>query len=335
MHASFEEYLNTLAAKHRSPLTIKAVRQDLRRFVAWWEDVHCRPFDPPLLLDGDVRAWQDARQTRDGAAPATINRGMAALRGYCGWAHRAKLMSENPTADVHDVPTEPLSPRGLPSGAIDALIRAVRNEPNATIRLRDEALLALLVYAGLRVQEICDLQLRDLDLSGGTVTVRRGKAGKSRRVPLHKDAQRLLSRYLDNIRCPNGLPKIGSDSEREPLMTGFDQTAPGRPARPGINQRLVQRVVQQRAREAAARLEADAARESSLERAGIMLDLARRLMSATPHTLRHSLARRMLERGADLAEVQRVLGHSHISTTGIYLTPSEDDVREAIDRAGI
>jgi site-specific recombinase XerD len=218
---------------------------------------------------------------------------------------------------------------------VDALLRAVRNEPNETIRFRDEALMALLVYAGLRVQEICDLQLRDLDLNGGTVTVRRGKAGKSRRVPLHNDAQRLLSRYLDKVRCPDGIPTIGSDAEREPLMIGFDQTAPGRPSRPGINQRLVQRVVQQRAGEAAAHLEADAAREASIERAALMRDLARRLVSATPHTLRHSLARRMLERGADLAEVQRVLGHSRISTTGIYLTPSEDDVREAIDRAGV
>jgi site-specific recombinase XerD len=51
--------------------------------------------------------------------------------------------------------------------------------------------------------------------------------------------------------------------------------------------------------------------------------------------LRHSLARRMLERGAQLPEVQRVLGHSRLSTTGIYLTPSEEDVRLAIGRAGI
>ena len=54
-----------------------------------------------------------------------------------------------------------------------------------------------------------------------------------------------------------------------------------------------------------------------------------------PHMLRHSLARRMLERGAQLPEVQRVLGHSRLSTTGIYLTPSEEDVRLAIGRAGV
>jgi site-specific recombinase XerD len=74
---------------------------------------------------------------------------------------------------------------------------------------------------------------------------------------------------------------------------------------------------------------------ASLDRAGELLELARKLRQATPLTLHHILARRLLERGADLAEVQRVLGHSRISTTGICLTPSEDDVRDAIERAGV
>jgi site-specific recombinase XerC len=65
----------------------------------------------------------------------------------------------------------------------DALLRVVRAEQNAILRTRDEALLALLIYAGLRVQEACDLQLRDLDVGSGTITVRSGKSGKARRVP--------------------------------------------------------------------------------------------------------------------------------------------------------
>lgn len=63
------------------------------------------------------------------------------------------------------------------------------------------------------------------------------------------------------------------------------------------------------------------------------LAIAHRLERTTPHTLRHSLARRLLESGADLAEVQRTLGHSSIATTGMYLTPSDDDLREAMERA--
>ena len=68
--------------------------------------------------------------------------------------------------------------------------------PDIRLRLRDEAMLALLAYAGLRVQEVCDVQLRDIDLEGGTVTIRSGKGGKARRLPLHSDAQRMLRRYL-------------------------------------------------------------------------------------------------------------------------------------------
>jgi integrase/recombinase XerC len=222
-----------------------------------------------------------------------------------------------------------------PQFTAKALLRAARAEQDATIRLRDEAALALLIYGGLRVQEACDLQLRDVDLAGLSITVRYGKAGKARRVPIHTDAQRLLQRYLEQVRCPHGLPPVGSDAEREPFLAGIDAAAPGRPLRPGVNQRLIQRIVSQRAREAAERLQRDAEREGDLVRAGELLDLARRLLTATPHTLRHSLARRMIERGADLGEVQRVLGHSNIATTGRYLTPSEDDLREAIGRAGV
>jgi len=201
--------------------------------------------------------------------------------------------------------------------------------------MRNEALLALLIYTGLRVQEACDLQLRDLDLAGGTVTVRSGKAGKARRVPLHPDAQRLLRRYLESVRCPRGVPAIGSDQERELLLVGIDITVKGQPPRTGITQRVAQRTVQYLGQQAARQLRTEAQRERDIKRREELQDLARRLETVTPHMLRHSLARRMLERGAQLPEVQRVLGHSRLSTTRIYLTPSEEDVRSAIGRAGI
>jgi site-specific recombinase XerD len=335
LHSSLEQYLEVLHTKRRAPATLKVVRQDLTHFVAWWEYTRRRTFDLVLLRHEDLRDWQLTRQRDDGAAPATINRGLASLRGYCQWAALAHLLTENPAIDIKDVPTDPLAPRSLPTDAVDALLRVARAEQHPLLRARNEALLALLIYAGLRVQEACDLQLRDLDLGGGTVTVRSGKAGKARRVPLHLDAERLLRRYLESVRCPDGLPIIGSDQERERLLVGIAMTTKGQPTRVGITQRVAQRTVQRLGQSAAQQLRTEAQRERDIKRSESLQDLARRLETVTPHMLRHSLARRMLERGAQLPEVQRVLGHSRLSTTGIYLTPSEEDVRLAIGRAGV
>jgi integrase/recombinase XerC len=333
MHDSVDLYLAQLKDKGRSPLTIKAARGDLAGFVAWWEAQRSRPFDPVLLREGDVHAWRLARQKDDAAAPSTINRALASLRAYCAWAKQTGLIHENPTAEIKAIPTPAPAPKALPPEAVDAILRAVGDEQDERIRLRDEALLALLAHAGLRAHEACDVQLRDLDLAGGTVTVRHGKGGRMRRVMLNTEAIRVLRRYLTRLRCPQGQPAVGSNAEREPLLVGFDATSAGRPMQPGVNQRLVQRVVEQRAKSAASRLRADTKKVESLERIGQLLDLARQLEQATPHTLRHRLARRLLESGADLAVVQRTLGHSSIATTGMYLTPSEDDVRKAMERA--
>ena len=117
---------------------------------------------------------------------------------------------------------------------------------------------------------MCDVQIRDLDLAGATVTVRRGKGGRTRRVMLNTEAVSSLPRYLTCLRCSQGIPEIGSDAEREALLVGFALTSTGHPMNPGINQRLVQRVVEQRAREAAERLRADTKAIASLERIGIM-----------------------------------------------------------------
>jgi site-specific recombinase XerD len=335
MHPSIEQYLESLHTKRRTPATVKVIRHDLTHFVAWWESTRRRTFDPARLRHEDLRDWRTIRQRDDGAAPATINRGLASLRGYCRWVLACHLLLENPMTDVKDVPTEPLAPRSLPPQAIDALLRAARAEPNATLRVRDEALLALLIYTGLRVQEACDIQLRDLDLGNGTVTIRSGKAGKARRIPLHPDAQRLLRRYLDVVRCPTGEPSIGSEQEREKLLVGIDVTRKGQPVVPGISQRVAQRTIHQLGKLAAQQLRAEAKLERNITRSEELQDLARQLERATPHVLRHSLARRMLSRGAQLPEVQRVLGHSRLSTTGVYLTPSEEDLRSALGRAGL
>ncbi|HEY1012218.1 MAG TPA: tyrosine-type recombinase/integrase [Herpetosiphonaceae bacterium] len=328
------DYLTDLESRGRSPATIRASRADLRQFQQWWETTQQQPWDVALTTEQDLRRWQRHRQVDDGAAPATINRGLSTLRGFCGWAVGRGAMADDPSTAIRDVATEPVGPQALPELAVDALLRAARNQPQPH-KGRDEAILALLIYTGVRAQEACDIQLRDLDLRGGTLTVRSGKGRKVRRIPLHPAAIRLLDRYLIEVRCPHGVPTLGADGEREPLLVRIKATAPGRPLSPGVTPRGLSTIVQRLGVTAAASLRERAAKVTDFGQLDALVTAAHRLDAVAPHQLRHSLARRLLHGGAQLPEVQRILGHSRLSTTGMYLTPSEDDLRGAIERMQI
>ncbi len=335
MSTSVDRYLTSLADRDIAPATIRAVRSDIARLAEWWGERHRRSFDPTQLVERDLRQWQFHRQKVEGRKPATINRSLSSVRGLCSWLVTQQLIGENPASTIGDITLTPLAPRSLPDDAIDALLRATQRIDDSALRLRDATVLALLIYGGLRSQEACDLQLRDLDMRGGTVTVRSGKGKKPRRIPLHQEAYRTLQRYLGELRCPSGIPSIGSDAEREPLLGGKHITQPGQPFVPGMQTRDIRDRISALGRQAATALRDAAAREQDLERIGQLLGMARQLDALSPHMLRHSLARRLLKNGATLSEVQRILGHTRLSTTGIYLTPSEDDLRDAIGRAGV
>lgn len=335
MDTAIDEYLEYLGAQGKSAATLRATRSDLSGFQRWWEQATHRSFRITQLVSRDIRRWQRERQQQDGVKPNTINRSLSSLRGFCRWAMENGRHTNDPTKDIGEVPTPDLAPQGISDAAIDALLRATAGEPDHAQRHRDQAALALLVYAGLRIQETCHLQLRDLDLEGGMITIRRGKGGKARRVPLHSDAQEILERYLDDVRCPDGLPTIGTYQEREPLLIGKKVTMKGQPWLPGVQPQTIRKRLKQLGQIAAKQLRDEAKQISDLDQAQRMKQAARQAAKVTPHQLRHSLARRLLRNGATLPEVQRILGHSRLSTTGMYLIPSEGDLRGTIQRAGI
>ncbi len=228
-----------------------------------------------------------------------------------------------------------LAPQGVSDEAVDALLRTASQGTDLVQCRRDQAALALLIYGGLRINEVCQVQLRDLDLAGGMVVVRRGKGGKARRIPLHSEAQNLLQQYLNKVRFPEGQPEIGSEGEREPLLIGKQVAVKGQPWLPGVQPQTMRKRLKRLGQIAAQQLQTEAQRMSDLKRAQELKRVAQEVGNISPHQLRHSLARRLLRNGATLPEVQRILGHSRLSTTGMYLVPSEGDLRGAIERAGI
>ena len=133
---------------------------------------------------------------------------------------------------LRDLPNETSAPAGLSDEAVGMLFRVAHRQENVLRRRRDEAVLAILVYTGVRCQEACDLQLRDLDLDGGTVTIRRGKGGLPRRVPLHTSAQRLLRLYLNEVRMKGKAAMVGDVAEREPLLVSLDRSVQNKEGSP-------------------------------------------------------------------------------------------------------
>ena len=335
MNPHVEDFLIAQNERNLSLATLKALRSDLSHFMRWWEGMHERPFALQQLVARDIRQWQQHRQQVDGVSPKTINRNLVSLRRFCQWAVAENLLPDNPVTNVENIPQDKLAPRFLPDKAVDALLRTTRTIKDDRLRHRDEALLALLVYAGLWSQEVCDLQLRDIDMPGGTITVRRGKGKKARRIPLHSEAQSTLQQYLTAVRCPDGFPEIGSEAERKPLLIGLRRTITGYPMQAGIKTRVVRKRLKHLGQIAASQLREAAAKTADRGQAQQLRQWAQQVAAVSPHQLRHSLARRLLQNGAQLSEVQRILGHSRLSTTGMYLLPSENDLQQAIERSGV
>jgi len=321
---------NTRRGQPASPETIRAVRADLRGFMSWWETAKRLSFDPVLVLDRDLADWQMHRQKADGVQPSTINRASATLRSFFAWAKDTGLISHNPAAELRDRPLPDVAPRGISPEGAEWLERIASDQDDQKTRLRDLALLTLLYDCGLRRSEASSVQLRDVDLPGGTLTVRAGKGSTPGRVMLTKAATQRLREYL-RVRCPNGLPPIGSEAEREPLLERHALTQPGQPWLPGMPTEAIRKRLTKLGKEAAVKIRVKAELEPDIERVGQLLDLAHKLETVSPHQLRHGLAYRLLKNGGNLAHVQRVLRHSRASTTLMYGKPTEDDLREVLE----
>ena len=229
--------------------------------------------------------------------PSTAGRKLAALRSFFRQRVREGDCASDPSAGI----PSPRVPRRLPKplAVDDCETLAEASAPgDDEVALRDRALVELLYGSGLRVGELSALDVRDLDTTRGDVRVW-GKGGKERVVPLPAEARQALRDYLTLRERPGVLG--------EPLFTSLRRGRKGPPRR--LGPRDVRRVLARRAREAG---------------------LAE---PVHPHRLRHSYATHLLDMGADLREIQELLGHASLSTTQKYTAVSAERLLEVYDRA--
>ncbi|MEJ2298057.1 MAG: tyrosine recombinase XerC [Woeseiaceae bacterium] len=255
-----------------SPLTCKNYRRDIDTLLVWLESAGVTTWRD--VDEEHIRAFS-AACFRRGLSARSIQRRLSAARTFFRYLLREKAVGKNPVASV----SAPKSRKRLP-GNLDAdrMARLLDLPGTGPIVDRDRAILELLYSSGLRLAELVDLDLGDVDMADATVRVT-GKGGKDRIVPVGRQALRALRQWH------------GTRAE----LAAADETALFVSNR---GQRIRPRSVQARVKHWAKRQGIDA--------------------NVYPHLFRHSFATHVLESSHDLRGVQELLGHANIATTQVY-----------------
>lgn len=295
MHSEIAQFLRYLdVERNASTLTIKSYREDLIDLADFLAEQQAKPLlKPDDITPRDLRAYVSALHEA-GYARTSISRKLASLRSFYKFAQRQELASSNPAKPLRNPRGQRKLPHFLTSDEVDQLLNAPSiSDP---LGLRDRAILETMYSAGLRVSEVVGLNDGDVDLTEGLARIR-GKGRKERMSPVGRFAIAALDHYSSQrIRSP-----------KEP--TG--KNAPVFVNRFG--RRLTTRSV--------ARMLEKYIRETGLDQ------------RTTPHTLRHSFATHLLDRGADIRSVQELLGHKSLVTTQIYTHLSTANLKEVYERA--
>ncbi|MBT7071642.1 MAG: tyrosine-type recombinase/integrase [Anaerolineae bacterium] len=277
----FDEFEGYLEEQDRAATTIRGYLADLRLFAKWFASVNEESLKDDNWIASDVRRYRQALIAQ-GAKPQTINRRLAALASFGNWAVQKKKILSNPVLHIGSMASAPLSPKWLAKNEKAALIRAAEKDvqlartryPRLWVsRLRDATILIVLLNTGLRVGELCALDIADVQISErkGSLTVRSGKGRKQRAVPLNTEARTFLQQWLlYRPAVTTSAFFVGQRNER-------------------LTSRSAQRAVKR------------------------LAELAN-LDDVTPHLLRHTFAKSLLDSGVGIEKVAALLGHSDLNT---------------------
>ena len=272
IHA-YENFL--IKIKQASANTVSSYIRDIRQFSQWLSDTERTDI---ISADSEIIHRYVEYLEQQGRSPATISRTLASLKNFYSYTVSSGFLEASPIpSDIHIQRSEKKLPQILTGKEVERLL----SQPVCTDAkgLRDKAMLEVMYATGIRVTELIDLNVDDVNLELGIIKCIGSK--KSRSIPLYPAALRALTIYLRDVR-------IGmlSDPTEKALFVNIGGM---RMSRQGFWKILKQ----------------------YQSKAGIEKEI-------TPHTLRHSFAVHLLENGADLGSLQELMGHSDISSTQMY-----------------
>lgn len=296
------DFTDSLERDGRSKLTIEAYRSDVEVYARWFEQVADQAFEPALLTGRDLRAWREASIHAQGVEGSTWNRRRASLRVFSTWALKAGHVQADPfegvrPADVREAPILWLDDNEFNKVLrhLEHQVNGASTEPWRVQAIRNRAMVALMVFAGLRESEVVNLRVSALLMSDrkGAVKIRDGKGGTFAEIPLHHEAVTDLRAWLAVRGDHDGFLFTGKGTEQ-------------------LTPRQVQRVV---------------------KTIGQTCGIADLTPHRFRHTFcKRTLDGKYRRDGqpVPLTVVQRLARHARISTTARYAKPGQRDLEMAV-----
>lgn len=290
MNTYVKEYTSFMTdIRHKSLNTVESYKRDVTQYISYLDGTGVT--DISSTTKTTVLSYLLYLQ-KEGRASSTVSRTLASLRSYYLFMMQNGVVKSNPTSNLEAPHVEKKIPKILSGEEVELLLEQPKNCDNKGIR--DKAMLELLYATGIRVSELINLDVSDVNVPMSFVRCKGGK--KERIIPMGHQAKDALENYTNNVR------KYMVKDENETAL--FVNCSGARLSRQGFWKliKYYQHI------------------------AGIETDI-------TPHTLRHSFAAHLLENGADLHSIQEMMGHADISSTQVYSRMMNSKIKDVYAKA--
>lgn len=290
-----DEFIRYIEAERRySPLTIRNYRHDVEQFLAG-SGIPDTPSGLQAVTTDDIRAWILRRTEEDGIGAASMNREVSSLRSFFRWLLVQGVVTHNVVQSVSSLKTARRLPAFVPESRMNGIVNECGFDTDLFDRERNSLIILLLYTCGLRLAELIGIDRNDFSDDGSSLRIR-GKGDKERLVPILEPVREKISHYLGLIERQN----ICKSSEKALFLTHKGKR---------ISRTTVYRIVR-----------------AELDRGGVQ-------GKKSPHVLRHTFATHLLNGGADMREIQELLGHASLQATQVYTHNSIARLREVYAKA--
>ena len=289
------DFIRYLEAERRySPLTVRNYRHDIELFLAWL-GISDTDSDLRRVTTEDIREWIIFRNEEGRLSAASINREISSLRSLFRWLLRTGVVSRDVAAPVASLKTSRRLPAFVPESRMSGIVSDCEQDSDDFTRDRNSLIVLLFYACGLRLAELVGIDRRDFSEDYTSLRIR-GKGDKERIVPILEFVREKILHYIGLIERQN----ICISSEKALFLTHKGKR---------ISRTEVYRTVR-----------------DELEKAGVQ-------GKKSPHVLRHTFATHLLNGGADMREIQELLGHASLQATQVYTHNSIAKLREIYTKA--